>query len=148
MKPFDVKLEFQTKAWCTVPFELGHNEIGDADQPEFALAPSIRAMFTAVGLPAPAPVPVMPTDHQVAQKIHAGTAPGSDRARDLVDLQLLGTREQLDLSSVRSTCVRLFEYRKAHAWPPAVVEGTCWDTLYAAAAEGLDVAPEVEGAME
>lgn len=148
MKPFDVKLDYEGKPWCTVSFELGHNEIGDADHPEFVLAPSISEMFTSVGLPTPDPVAVMPIDHQIAQKIHASTVSGSDRARDLVDLQLLGTREQLDLTMVRATCIRLFDYRKAHAWPPSVVEGADWVTLYAEAAEGLDVAADVAAAIE
>ena len=90
----------------------------------------------------------MPADHQIAQKIHACTVPGSDRARDLVDLQLLGTREQLDLAMVRATCIRLFDYRKAHSWPPSVVDGADWDTLYAEAAEGLDVTADVAAAIE
>lgn len=147
MKPFDVKLDYEGKPWCTVPFELAHNEIGDVDHPEFALEPGISDMFTSVGLPAPDPVAVMPADHQIAQKIHASTASGSDRARDLVDLQLLGTREQLDLATVRATCIRLFDYRKAHAWPPSLIEGVDWATLYAEAAEGLDVVPDVAPAV-
>lgn len=148
MQPFDVKLEYEGRPWCTVPFELGHNEIGDAEQPEFALAPGITKLFTEVGLPAPAPVPVMAADHQVAQKLHASTVPDSDRARDLVDLQLLDAREHLDLAAVRVTCLRLFEYRQAHAWPPSVTNGTDWDTLYAEAADGLDVAADVTDAIE
>ena len=31
MRPFDVKLSYNGKPWCTVPLEVGHNEIGDAD---------------------------------------------------------------------------------------------------------------------
>ena len=31
MRPFDVKLSYSGKPWCTVPLEVGHNEIGDAD---------------------------------------------------------------------------------------------------------------------
>ncbi|MFK0002327.1 nucleotidyl transferase AbiEii/AbiGii toxin family protein [Paenarthrobacter sp. NPDC090522] len=122
--------------------------MGDADDPEYALAPSISELFTSVGLPAPEPVAVMPADHQIAQKIHASTAPSSDRARDLVDLQLLGAREELDLSTVRTACLRLFDYRKLHSWPPSVVEGADWTTLYADAAEGLDVVPDVAPAIE
>lgn len=148
MKPFDVKLEYEGRAWCTVPFELGHNEIGDADDPKFVLAPSVIEMFNSVGLPAPEPVAVMPVGHQIAQKIHASTASDSDRARDLVDLQLLGAREHLDLALVRAICVRLFDYRKAHSWPPSVVEGMGWATLYAEAAEGLEVLPDVAQAIE
>lgn len=29
MRPFDVKLSYNGKPWCTVPLEVGHNEIGD-----------------------------------------------------------------------------------------------------------------------
>jgi len=148
MKPFDVKLDYTGHSWCTVPFELGHNEIGDADEPEYRLAQGIAELFSDVGLPDPNPVPVMRADHQVAQKIHASTVLGSDRARDLVDLQLLDDGEELNLETVRATCVRLFDYRNAHTWPPMAVEGADWDTLYAEAAEGLDVAADVDGAIE
>ena len=62
-----------------------------------------------VGLVAPRPVPVMCIDHQVAQKLHAVSESGSERARDLVDLQLLDRGEGLNLVKVRATCVRLFD---------------------------------------
>lgn len=91
-------------------FELGHNEIGDADEPELRLADDLALMFTEVGLEAPEPVRVMRVDHQIAQKLHALSAEGSERARDLVDLQLLESRENLNLAQVGETCVRLFEY--------------------------------------
>ena len=123
MKPFDIKLSYKGKPWCTVSFELGHNEIGDAESPEPILAPDLAEMFTSLGFPAPSPAPVMPADHQIAQKIHVSTIPGSDRARDLVDLQLLGTHEQLDVAQVKATCVRLFTYRKDHAWPRLLLRG-------------------------
>ncbi len=45
-------------------------------------------------------MPVMRADHQVAQKLHALSGEGSERARDLVDLQLLDKGEDLDLSQV------------------------------------------------
>lgn len=38
MKPYDVKLDYNGKPWMTVPLEIGHNEIGDADEPEAALS--------------------------------------------------------------------------------------------------------------
>lgn len=148
MKPFEVKLDYQGRPWCTVPFELGHNELGDAVEPDFALASDMIELFTEVGLPAPAPVPVMAADHQVAQKLHACTAAASDRARDLVDLQLLNDHESLHLPDVRATCVRLFKYRNSQAWPPRVVAGTDWATLYEEAAENLDVAAGLSEAIE
>ncbi|MGY6658328.1 nucleotidyl transferase AbiEii/AbiGii toxin family protein [Amycolatopsis sp. TRM77291] len=147
MQPFEVKLDYRGKAWCTVKFELGHNEIGDADEPEFHLAEDLADLFTEVGLETPKPVPVMRADHQIAQKLHAVSSEGNERARDLADLQLLERRESLDLGQIAETCVRLFDYRRQQTWPPSIVAGERWDTLYAEAAEGLDVLPSVEEAV-
>lgn len=147
MQPFEVKLDYRGRPWCTVRFELGHNEIGDADEPEFHLAEDLAELFTEVGLESPKPVPVMRADHQVAQKLHAVSADGSERARDLADLQLLNEREDLDLGHIAATCVRLFDYRRQQAWPPPIVAGENWDTLYAEAAEGLDVLHSVDEAV-
>lgn len=147
MQPFDVKLDYQGRPWRTVRFELGHNEIDDAMDPEYRIADDILELFTDLGLPAPQPIPVMRADHQIAQKLHAGSSPGSDRARDLVDLQLLTRSEDLDLVQIASTCVRLFAYRKQQAWPPNIVANDEWDSLYAAGAEGLDVLGNVEEAV-
>ena len=147
MQPFDVKLDYRGRPWCTVKFELGHNEIGDADEPEFRLAADLEDLFTEIGLEAPRPVPVMPADHQVAQKLHAVSAEGSERARDLVDLQLLDMGEDLDLVRVRATCVRLFEYRRKQPWPPTAAIGEGWGTLYRAATEDVEALPDVEAAV-
>ncbi|CDK01074.1 conserved hypothetical protein [Microbacterium sp. C448] len=148
MQPFDVKLDYLGKPWCTVKFELGHNEIGDADEPETALADDLADLFQSVGLPRPEPVSVMRSDHQIAQKLHAATATDSERAHDLIDLQLLEREEDLDLDRVRVTCTRLFTYRAAHEWPPVVVVNDNWDTLYDASSEGVEVIPDVAVAAE
>lgn len=147
MQPFDVKLDYRGRPWCTVKFELGHNEIGDADEPEYQLADDLAQLFIQVGLEAPTPVRVMRADHQVAQKLHAVSQPGSDRVRDLVDLQLLDLGENLDLALVRTTCGRLFDYRRQHAWPPTIEIGEGWETLYAAAIEDVDALAEVDAAI-
>jgi hypothetical protein len=147
MQPFDVKLDFRGRSWCTVKFELGHNEIGDADEPEYQLADDLAQMFSEVGLEAPKPVRVMRADHQIAQKLHALSAPGSDRVRDLVDLQLLENGEDLDLSQIRATCERLFHYRRQQAWPPVIDSCAGWVTLYEAAIEDVDVLADVDAAV-
>lgn len=75
MRPFDIKLAYRGRSWCTVTFELGHNEIGDAEATEYLLSFEIAELFVEVGLPRPAPVPVMRVDHQIAQKLHAASSP-------------------------------------------------------------------------
>lgn len=147
MQPFDVKLDYLGRSWRTVKFELGHNEVDNAVEPELRIAADLVELFTGIGLPAPSPIPVMRADHQVAQKLHAVSEPGSDRARDLVDLQLLGEREDLDLGQLQATCLRLFDYRRQHPWPPIVGVGVGWDGLYAAAIEGIDVLPDLGEAV-
>jgi hypothetical protein len=104
-------------------------------------------LFADLGLPEPAPIPVMRADHQIAQKLHACTGPGNERAHDLVDLQLLLSSEDIDLTQVRTTAVHLFDYRQAHAWPPAVVPGPTWSTIYDEAAVSLAVLPNVDSAV-
>ncbi|GAB11756.1 hypothetical protein GOARA_088_00190 [Gordonia araii NBRC 100433] len=148
MQPFEVKLDYLGRPWCTVTFELGHNEIGDADEPEYQLASDLARLFTEVGLEAPSAVPVQRSDHQVAQKLHAVSSERSERAHDLVDLQLLDKGDDLDLGQVAATCVRLFSYRRQQAWPPVIVAGAQWGTLYTEAAQALDVLPTAEEAVE
>lgn len=89
MQPFDIKLSYLGKSWLTVTLEVGHDEIGDADKAEMRLAPDVAKLFEEIGLPQPGPVPLMPLHYQVAQKLHALTEPGSKRAHDLVDLQII-----------------------------------------------------------
>lgn len=147
MQPFDVKLDYRGRPWCTVKFELGHNEIGDADKPEYHLAEELARLFTEVGLEAPKPVRVMRADHQVAQKLHAASESGSDRVRDLVDLQLLDQGEALDLVQVKATCVRLFDYRRGQTWPPTISARADWATSYQAAIEDVDAIEDLDAAV-
>lgn len=147
MQPFDVKLDYLGRSWRTVKFELGHNEIDDALEPELRIASDLVELFTDLGLPAPGPIPVMRADHQVAQKLHAVSEPGSERVRDLVDLQLLEKGEQLDLTQIKATCLRLFDYRRRHLWPPTIEVDAEWGDLYVAAIEGVDVLPDIEAAV-
>ena len=147
MKPYDVKLTYAGKPWCTIPLEVGHNEIGDADVADWAYSSDVAALFEGVGLPSPGKAPLMLIDHQIAQKLHAVTN-GGDRARDLVDLQLIVRNCEVDLQTVRNTCVRLFVYRKAQEWPPTVVKQTGWSGLYTEQSSGLPVLQSVEEAID
>lgn len=147
MHPFSIKVNYTGKPWCTVDLELGHNEIGDADEAEWYESPEVNSAFAKLGFPAPGKVPVMPLKHQIAQKLHGASEPGSERAHDLVDLQLIFKRSEVDLSEVRRICERIFDYRKKQLWPPTVVVNEKWADLYATAAEGLPVLPTVDEAV-
>lgn len=147
MQPYEVKLSYLGSPWCTVAFELGHNELGDADEAELVEAHDAVRLLAAMGFPAPASIPLMPLHHQIAQKIHGASEPNSQRAHDLVDLQLIAGKAEVDYALVRQTCERLFAYRQAHSWPPVVKANESWDSIYSEAAEGLDVLPGVDEAV-
>lgn len=145
MQPLTVQLVYARKVFARVEVEIGYDELNaTAEPPELRMADDVRDLFLGLGLDEPAPVPVLPAHHQIAQKLHACTAPGSTRAHDLVDIQLLAP--QAEPAQVVDAARRLFRFRKQHLWPPAVVPGEDWGTLYAEAAIGLPVAANVAAA--
>lgn len=104
MQPLDVKLRYRGQPWYTILVEVGHNEIGDADEADrIPLPEEVNVIFENLGFPRPDPVPLMPLRFQMAQKLHGLTASGSDRVRDVIDLQLI-VRSGIDLASVRPVC--------------------------------------------
>ena len=107
-----------------------------------------QRIFEELGFPAPSPVPLMPVEHQIAQKLHGLTEQGSDRARDLVDLQIIVANGNFDCGRLRSLCERLFKARHLQSWPPRVVKGEEWDALYLEAKEDIDAILELDDAIE
>lgn len=150
-RPLDARLSYKGRAWGKVEIELGNDELGSADMAESRISDATLELFRYLGLPTPAPVPLMRPEHQIAQKLHACTEPDRDgrneRAHDLVDLQLLLEHEQVDLADVCRRSRRLFAYRQGAPWPPTVRPYPGWETLYAAEAEGLGVCPTVDEAV-
>ena len=133
MRPYDAKLKYMGRPWQTVRIEIGHNEIGDADEYEEVLPEELTAAFEEMHFPRPQPLRVMKLSYQIAQKLHALSEEGSDRAHDLIDLMLIGRQSQLDFVDIKSKCVRLFDYRRKQAWPPVIKKGDEWDAKYEAA---------------
>ena len=77
--------------------------------------------------------------------------PGSERAHDLIDLQLICNRSQIDYAEVKSVCRRLFDYRRRQPWPAVVMALPSWDDLYVLARNNLldngDVLPTAAEAV-
>lgn len=147
MKPYDVKLSYCGKSWIKVPLEVGFNEIGDADEVEFATVSHLADLFVELGFPEPCPIPLMKLEHQIAQKIHAVSSPQSQRAHDLIDLQVIVANGGFDMAETKRVCERLFAYRKKQPWPPRIEQGKGWSDLYSSQSMGLDALPTVEEAV-
>ena len=114
MQPYVVKLLFHSRPFATVAVELGYDELeATTNEPiERALAPEVVDLFNELGIGSPLPIPVLPLHHQIAQKLHACTEPGSERAHDLVDLQLMAPLADDTLAG--TTTRRLFTFRRQH----------------------------------
>lgn len=147
MQPFRVTLKYHGRTFKGVDLEVGYDELEATtkEDPEFEMSDEVFGVFAALGLPSPEPVRVQPLHHQIAQKLHACTAPRSDRAHDLVNLQLIVP--MTDETLVALTAKRLFKFRAEHEWPPTAVAGPDWESLYDEAAEGLEVVPSVGKAV-
>lgn len=144
---FDVKLNYLGRPFATVPVELSLAEGKSGDEHDQITVTE----YDAIGLEPKGPVHCLSLRYQIAQKIHACTDPldgvrDNDRARDLIDLQLLALVLSDDqLNSVRDACAEIFTGRQRHQWPPTVRVWPAWPTIYAAATSELgdDVLPDV-----
>lgn len=151
MMPYDIKLNYYGRPWQTIRIEIGHNEIGDADEFETSLPSDLADVFEKLSFPQPKPLRVMKLAYQIAQKLHAVSEPGSERAHDLIDLQLICNRSQIDYAEVKDVCQRLFDYRRRQSWPAVVTALPSWDDLYVQARNNLldngDVLPTAAEAV-
>jgi hypothetical protein len=153
---FDVLVLLGGVTWRRIEVEVSPDEGGAGKTPEQIPPPSLAGF----GLPTPDRLASLSMRYQIAQKVHAATAPHdppafvNDRARDVVDLLLL--RDLIDaagqptLAEVRAAIEDVFTSRAreakatgglAHTWPTRVSAYRQWATSFAKAAEsaGLTV---------
>jgi len=150
---FHAKLDYCGKPFGTVEVEVAAEEIDSFDDMEtIELDASMLRWLDAIGLPAPGRLSVLSLGHQIAQKIHACTAPDdppwtNDRSHDLVDLQLAMSVFDGSHAEIAVVARRLFAYRDRHAWPPVVTARVGWGALYSTQAEGLPVLADIDAAV-
>lgn len=56
-------------------------------------------------------------------------------------------RKIIDYAALKVTAERLFAARRSQSWPPTVVAYERWNTIYAEAADGLEVIDNVDAAV-
>jgi hypothetical protein len=140
-------MSYNSASWVTVQLELGHDEIGDTVNPDYAISPEIVEIFEQLGFPVPEPIAVMSIPHQIAQKLHAVSGANNDRTHDLIDLQVIIANERVDYPKTREVCQRLFASRRLQDWPPTVIRGSGWNELYESQLGDLDVLQSVDDAV-
>ena len=108
----EVAIQHRTRAWQTVDVDLGPTSPTTIDLVE----PTIGGL-REMGVSVTSPVRCISLSEQVAQKLHACTAPNtsSTRARDVLDILLIETLGQLNYSDRISSCPACFPGTR-YAW--------------------------------
>jgi Nucleotidyl transferase AbiEii toxin, Type IV TA system len=136
-------IDYRGRRWAQIPLEIASVEAPDVLEVEHVQPLHISQL----GLPEPESVAIVGPRYQIAQKLHActerfATGPENDRFRDLMDLLLLkAVLTETDLPRVREACLRIFEVRKKHSWPPTVTVYESWRAPYREMAreEGFEI---------
>jgi len=109
-----VAVQYRTRNWQTVEVDLGPAEAVEVD----LVAPAIKGLVE-MGLAVTSPVRCLGISEQVAQKLHACTAPAlTGRARDVLDILLVEMLGKLDPAKVRAAAELIFARRGTHTFPP------------------------------
>lgn len=118
----EVAVSYRTRAWQTVEVDLGPAQTLDVD----FVAPQVQGLVE-LGLPVTSPVRCLGLAEQVAQKLHACTAPHSPgRARDVLDILLVDMLGGLDCARASAAARKVFEERATHAFPPVFTLAAEW----------------------
>lgn len=110
------------------------------EEPELVVAEDVLG-FAGI---APPRLRLYPIETHIAEKLHAYTMPRSrpnTRVKDLPDLALLASAQQLDAKRVRMALEHTFAFRKTHALPTSVpAPHEAWRAPYQAMARDEQLA--------
>jgi hypothetical protein len=110
----EVAVEYRTRGWQTIDVDLGPAGAAELD----FVVPAVKGLVE-MNLAVPPQVPCLGTNEQVAQKLHACTAPGTPgRVRDVLDILLFDLLGKVDYARTRAAAERIFDERRTHAFPP------------------------------
>jgi hypothetical protein len=147
-----VRLFYRGGDFTSLTLEVSPEEIGTLGELETITSQEAADWCEELGLPAPRAIPALPLAHQVAQKLHACTAPDTDdwtndRVHDLVDLEIAMDAYAGDYRDIKAAAVRLFSYRNGHPWPPTVTARDGWADRYLQESARLGVIAELDAAI-
>ncbi|WP_180541693.1 nucleotidyl transferase AbiEii/AbiGii toxin family protein [Nevskia soli] len=119
----EVAIQYRTRAWQTVEVDLGPAGTTTIDRVE----PTVAGIHE-MGVPVTSPIRCIGLSEQVAQKLHACTAPhtSSTRARDVLDILLIETLGQLNYPAALAAALRVFDERGTHEFPPDFIMPALW----------------------
>lgn len=113
---FKVQITFGESEWRTVLLEVTTDEFDSSSSAESLAGEILREPFQVLGLEVPSAVPVMQTELQIAQKIHACLTPLSVRGHDLYDIYKMLEISSIDVTELARLVRQTFDARARHVW--------------------------------
>jgi Nucleotidyl transferase AbiEii toxin, Type IV TA system len=118
----EVAVEHRTRGWQTIDVDLGPAGAAEVD----LVVPAVKGL-AEMNLPVPTTIRCLGVNEQVAQKLHACTAPGArGRARDVLDILLFDLLGKIEYARARGAAEHIFKERGTHTFPPALVIPAEW----------------------
>lgn len=154
----DVILSLSGRTWRRISLDVAPDEGRAGSRIERFKVPSL-AHF---GLPTPETAAGIPLAYQVAQKLHACSAPHSEaqpnyRVRDIVDLLLLKHAYFADTAGIHAlseACYDVFATRSQHpsmstarSWPPTIIAHPHWRIDYPNLANEVELGLSLDEAI-
>lgn len=129
----EIAVAYRTRNWQTIEVDLG-----PATQTTVDLVHPQVIGLGELGLPIPSPIRCLNLAEQIAQKLHACTAPGvTGRARDILDILLIDMLGELEYADVADAAHRVFTARATHSFPPTISLSASWKVELEALATGF-----------
>lgn len=117
--PAALQLKLWESSWVTVRLEvLPMEDTFNGAPKSLRAADELNQLLVACGFPGLGQIPIMATESQVAEKLHALTEPKSDRASDLFDVAFLAREEDLNYERLAQSVSQVFKRRDVHPWNP------------------------------
>ncbi|MBW2700757.1 MAG: nucleotidyl transferase AbiEii/AbiGii toxin family protein [Deltaproteobacteria bacterium] len=154
----NIVLSLRGRTWRKVILEVAPDEGQAGSNIERFRFPSL-AHF---GLPTPETIAGISVAYQVAQKLHACSAPHAEdhpnyRVRDIVDLILIKREYYSNLSSLdelKAACEDVYSSRNklvsrlpARFWPPVLLDNPLWRSDYVAYAKEIEMELPLDDAL-
>lgn len=135
--------------WRTVKLDFGIDELGlNEMSQEVALSPELQGLLKLAGIESAKGISCMGMEYQIAQKLHALTAPESDRGHDLYDIFIYMGLGGLDFALLESLRSRIFSFRNNHSWEGRILPTLRLKETYETAVLGIQTAPNFEEALD
>ena len=119
-----VQLKIENSSWLTCDLEILPLE-GQAQAKSETAHPDLQTLIKLLGFAHLTELPVISVELQIAEKLHAVTEPGSERATDLLDIAKAVRLLPINSETLRLEVRRVFERRGTHvfdqSWAPSEI---------------------------